>query len=463
MANRTLAIVGAGFSGTLLALHALRRTPPGTDVLLIERARRFGHGLAYGSGNPHHLLNVPAARMSAFHDRPGDFLQWLHRHAAWQDCTGQCFVPRQAFGAYVRDLLKTELRRPDVSSRLVLVRGEAQSIQPCGARLAIQLDRERHLLADLAVLATGNYPPGPPSIADQSFYDSALYQADPWNPAALDGLDPEAPVLVIGTGLTAIDTIISLLDRGHSGPITALSRRGLLPLEHTDRPAPPPRDAVPALPATAIGLLRYMRGSARQAILQGGSWQSSVDELRPFTHDVWQAMPARDRLAFLRHLRPWWDVHRHRMAPQVATRIAAARGLGQVAVRAGRIQAYRADHCGMVEVRFRLHPRNGGDEEALTVARVINCSGPSCDYQRTGDPLLRSLLDNGLVRPDALRLGLDVTASCALREASGAVSRQLFAVGPITKAMFWEMTAVPDLRRQCEALATHLAGLLSRL
>ncbi len=460
--TRSLAIVGAGFSGTLLALHALRRAPPGTRVLLIERSRRFGQGLAYGSGNPNHLLNVPAARMSAFHDRPADFLQWLHEHPPWQDCTGQCFVPRQAFGAYVRDLLKTELRRPGTTNRLVLVRGEVQGIRPLRGELAIQLDRDRLLSADLAVLATGNFPPETLRIDDPGFYDGAFYRADPWEPGALDGLDPAAPVLLIGTGLTALDTVISLLDRGHAGPITAISRRGLLPLRHAEGPASP-RNAVQSLPTDVLQLLRFVRKAARQAVAGGGSWQSAVDALRPFTPDIWQAMQPRDRARFLRHLRPWWDVHRHRMAPLVADRIANARASGQLRIRVGRIQACRPDPAGSLEVRFRLRPRDGGGEEAVVVGRVINCSGPSCGYERTKDPLLRVLLDTGLARPDPLRLGLDVTGTCALREASGAVSCQLFAVGPITKAMFWEMTAVPDLRRQCEALATHLASLLGAL
>ena len=458
--------MGAGFSGTLLALHALRRAPAGTEVLLIERARRFGHGLAYGSGNPNHLLNVPAARMSAFHDRPGDFLQWLHRHSAWEHCTGQCFVPRQAFGAYVRDLLKSELRDPNISNRLMLVRGEVQRVEPNGTKLVIHLDRDKQSSADLVVLATGNFPPVAPTVADAGFYDGPLYRADPWEAGALDGLDRETPVLLIGTGLTAVDTVISLLDREHVGRITALSRRGLLPLEHADGPANHSslaRDAVPPLPTRATLLLRFMRDAARQAVARGGAWQSTVDMIRPFTQDIWQAMPHRDRAAILRHLRPWWDVHRHRMAPAVASRIAAARASGQLSIQAGRIGAYRLDHAGRVDVCFRLHPRRGGGEASVKVARVINCSGPSCDYERTHDPLLRSLLDMGLARPDALRLGLEVTGTCALRAASGAVSRQLFAVGPITKAMFWEMTAVPDLRRQCEALATHLAGLLGGL
>ncbi len=460
--TRTLAIVGAGFSGTLLALHALRRAPPGTRVLLIERSRRFGHGLAYGSGNPNHLLNVPAARMSAFHDRPADFLNWLHEHPPWQDCTGQCFVPRHAFGAYIRDLLKTELRRPGNTSRLVLVRGEVQSVRPLGAELVLHLDRDRILSANLAVLATGNFPPEPPRVDDPRFYDGACYRADPWQPGALDGLDPAAPVLLIGTGLTAIDTVISLLDQGHAGAITAISRRGLLPLCHAEGPAAP-RTAVASLPTGALELLRFVRREARQAMARGGSWHGAVDALRPFTQDIWQAMPPSERARFLRHLRPWWDVHRHRMAPQVANRIARARAAGQLRIRVGRIRAYHPDPAGGVEVRFRPHPRDGGGEDTVRATRVINCSGPSCDYGRSRDPLLRSLLGSGVARPDRLHLGLDVTGTCALREASGAVSCQVFAVGPITKAMFWEMTAVPDLRRQCEALATHLAGLLGAL
>jgi uncharacterized NAD(P)/FAD-binding protein YdhS len=171
-------------------------------------------------------------------------------------------------------------------------------------------------------------------------------------------------------------------------------------------------------------------------------------------------MSLRDRAAFLRHARPWWDVHRHRMAPSVAARIAMVRAAGQFRVRAGRIRSYDPAGDDMVEVRFGLRPRDGGGQDCVTAARVINCSGPSCDYERTHDKLLRALLDSGRARADALRLGLDITGSCALREAAGGVSRQIFAVGPITKGMFWEMTAVPDLRRQCEGLATHLAGLL---
>jgi uncharacterized NAD(P)/FAD-binding protein YdhS len=189
----------------------------------------------------------------------------------------------------------------------------------------------------------------------------------------------------------------------------------------------------------------------------GGSWHSVVDELRPFAVDIWQAMPIDDKRRFLRHLRPWWDVHRHRMAAAVAERLDAARIAGQLRIQPGRIRSYDVD--GAV-VRANFMPRGATEPASLTVSRVVNCAGPGADYARISHPLVRALLDLGTVRPDPLRLGLDVTGACALLDRGGAISRRLFAIGPVTKGRFWEMTAVPDIRRQCELLALHLSTLV---
>ena len=461
MSRTTIAIVGAGFSGTLLSLHVLRRCPPCTRVVLIERGGQFGRGQAYATGNPSHVLNVPAARMSAFHDRPTHFLDWLGAQGKCRGdgspVTGGCFVPRREFGAYVRHLLKEELRRPGLGGRLDLVRGEVVGLEACPDRLTLRFDRDRRgLTADLAVLAVGNFPSEPPPVPDPSFYDGPLYHPDPWAPDALAGLDPEAPVLLIGTGLTMVDVVVSLLDADHRGPIHALSRRGLLPHRHGAAAGSSPKE--PRSYPTALGALaRFLRAEARRGVEAGGTWQPVIDDLRPFVQDVWQAMSAADRARFLRHLRPWWDVHRHRMAPAVANRIGAARARGQLRIHAGRIQGF-AEADGAARVRFR--PRGGDRIEELAVARVVNCSGPGADYDRIAHPLVRALLRDGLVRPDPLRLGLDVTGTCALLDRQGAISRRLFAVGPATKGAFWEMTAVPDIRRQCEFLAAHLVTVI---
>jgi len=455
----SIAVIGAGFSGTLLTLHLLRQCPPGTRIVLIERNRQFGLGQAYGTGNPNHLLNVPAGRMSAFHQCPDDFLRWLR---ALPDAerdgvipAAGSFVPRRLFGAYVRHLLRAEVRRPDRQNELVLLPGDVVGIDRGDPGLVLQRDRGAPIRADLAVLAIGNFPPEPMPVADPSFYDSALYRPDPWAPDAFTALDPAAPVLLVGTGLTMVDAVVSLLDQGHHGPIYALSRRGLLPRRHL--PGAPPPEAAHAYPTGLAELTRFLRREVAGAAAQGGDWRPVIDALRPFTQDVWQAMSLPDRARFLRHLRPWWEVHRHRMPGPVADRIDGAIARRQLRIRAGRIRSFRVED-GMIDVIYR--PRGFEAIATLLVARVINCAGPGADYDRIADPLVRRLLAEGTARPDALRLGLDVTATCALRLASGAISRRLFAVGPVTKAAFWEMTAVPDIRRQCELLAQHLATLV---
>jgi uncharacterized NAD(P)/FAD-binding protein YdhS len=457
-----IAVIGGGFSGTLLALHLLRRCPPPVRIHLIGRTPRFGRGLAYSTGNLNHLLNVPAGRMSAFHDRPHDFLDWLqqpvNRNTA--SVTPNCFVARHVFGDYVRHHLKEEYKRASGrGGRLVLTRGEVLDLRVSRSGIVLDLDRGRKAEADIAVLAVGNFPPEPRPIADMSFYDSDKYRPDPWASDALTELAPDDPVLLIGTGLTMVDTAISLLDQGHTGRIYALSRRGLLPRRHgSGAPASAAALFERALPTTAAGLTRAIREEIDELVGRGGDWRAVIDGMRPATQDIWQAMPPEERARFIRHLRPWWEVHRHRMPPAVADRVEQAIARGQLIATATRI---RNMHAGPEGVSVAHRPRRADADQYLHVRRVINCSGPGCDYDRITDPLIRQLLDRGDVRPDPLRLGLDVSSLCALRNRRGEIWQRLYAVGPVTKPVFWEVTSVPDIRRQCEALAGHLGARLA--
>nr|WP_321984995.1 FAD-dependent oxidoreductase [uncultured Lichenicoccus sp.] len=456
-----IAIVGAGFSGTLLALHLLQRVPPQTRVVLIERNAQFGRGPAYATGNSSHVLNVPAGKMSAFHSRPLDFLQWLQglppEEMCGVDATATTFVPRRMFGRYIRHLLNQEVKARNHGDQFELIRGDVTDIAPNGGGLSLTLDRNRTVEVDRAVLAIGNFPPAPPPVADMWFYDSPSYRPDPWAADTLDDLDPDLSVLLIGTGLTTIDTVISLLDQGHRGPITALSRRGLVPHRHASSPPPPDMPESDSFPTRVNDLARALRDGSRRCRALGGNWHTVIDELRPITTELWQAMCTKDRARFLRHMRPWWDVHRHRVAGPVADRIDAARASGKLRIRAGRIREYRERPDGLIDIHYR--PRFGNGLESITAGRVVNCAGPDADYSRIRDPLVRSLLAKGLVRPDPLCLGLDVTANCATLGKDGSISRRLFAVGPVTKGTFWEMTAVPDIRQQAEFLAGQLASL----
>jgi uncharacterized NAD(P)/FAD-binding protein YdhS len=438
MTTPSVAVIGAGASGTLLSLHLLHHAPAGTQITLIERNPQSGPGLAYATTNPHHLLNVPVGRMSAFADQPDHFLDWLQRQpmqtpdGVRPDAT--TFVPRRLYGAYLRDLLSA------TQPALNLLHDEVVAIDASVRCSTLRLASGRTLSADIVVLATGNGIPAPLDVP--ALQRPSLWRPDPWAADAFAELAPGAPVLLIGTGLTMVDAVITLLDQGHAGVIHAISRRGLLPRCHASAPPAPPLQL--PLPRGLRELTRLVR---QQSTTSAGAWRSIVDDLRPLTQEIWQSLSITDRQRFLRHLRPWWDVHRHRMPQEIAERIDAARANGQLRILAGRVTECEPGE-GQVRLRLRL-----GDEVTLRVARVVNCTGPCTDVTLSGDRLTQALLRAGLARPDACRLGLDTTES-------GAVSQNIYALGPLTRGTFWEITAIPDIRRQCEALAQHLSQLL---
>jgi uncharacterized NAD(P)/FAD-binding protein YdhS len=448
--GRTIAIIGAGFSGALLTLHLLRRCAREDRVLLIEKNQHFGLGLAYSTGNSNHLLNVRASNMSAFADRPDNFVQWLRSlpletRAGFDDDPGpNSFAPRGLYGRYIQQLLGDRIWRQGNDRNVFLVTDEAVALHRHDGHGGwdVELAVGRRLPVDQVVLAIGNFPPAPsqPGIF-----------GNPWDPRALEKLNPAASVMLIGTGLTMVDTVISLLDRGHQGTIHAVSRRGQLPRMH-GVVAKPWQFAEPPQGQSLSKLMRQVRLAVSEAQAVGVDWRAVMDGLRPHTQRLWLEMPLVERKRFLRHVRPWWDVHRHRAAPRIHARIQDAITHGQLVLTAARIA--KVEPCiGAVQVA--LTPKAGG-EANLLVERVIDCSGLQGDFTKLGHPLVRQLLANGTIRPDALRLGIDTASNGAVIDADGTASADLFAIGPITKGTFWEIIAVPDIRLACEQMATHL-------
>jgi len=302
-----VAIVGGGFSGTLLAINLLNHGD--AHVTLIERrGDRLGRGLAFGAAQEDHVLNVRAANMSALPDQPRHFADWLKARQAGEETS---FATRRTYGAYLRDLLTAAQAR--AGQRLRLIEEEAIDIALSDGAATIRLRSGAMVDADIAVVAPGNLPPHDlPAFARLSH---PAYVDDPWAADLAEGLGRDDDILLLGTGLTAVDCALSLLSAGFAGRIVALSRRGLLPHAHEGGAATAPLPERPV--GSASALVRQTR--ARAAAI---GWRAAVDELRPFTQDIWRAADDGDRARLLRHLRPYWDVHRHRVAPQVAERLA---------------------------------------------------------------------------------------------------------------------------------------------
>lgn len=437
-----VAIVGSGFSGTLQALNLLRHDGP--RAVLIERAAEAGRGVAYGAAHPNHVLNVRAANMSAFPDQPDHFVRWLEARGA--TAAAPLFVPRLIYGEYLREMLATA--RAAAPARLTVVQGEVIDLIEDGG-VALRLADGGRVAADAAVLAVGNLPPHDPPGLDAAALAGPGYQRDPWSASAVADLRDGDTVLLLGAGLTMVDVALTLEARGFGGRIVALSRRGLLPRSHAA--ASPPWARIGECPrCSASQLVRRVRGRARAV-----GWREAVDELRPFTQAMWGSAGEAERSRFLRHLRPWWDVHRHRLAPPVAERLAAMQADGRLTVVAGKTIAF-AERGEGVEVAWR--PRGAVQAERTVVRRVVNCTGPLGDLHRTREPLLRALLDRGAIRADSARLGIDVDRSAAAIGADGRASARLFAVGPMTRGAFWEIVAVPDIRAQTWTLARRLSN-----
>ena len=440
-------IVGAGFSGSLLAVHLLRRLPQGSRVHLIERRGEFGAGLAFSSPNSSHLLNVRAERMSAFEREPAHFLNWLSEQGGEEVPNGAAFVPRGMYGRYIQSLLADQLGAETGNRNLYLFPDEAVDLELGEEGAVIQMSGGRPVKVDAVVLAVGNFPPQVPSGAE-ALAGSPAYVPNPWDYEATRAISHDASLLVIGTGLTMVDFVLNMLDRGHRGPIHAMSRRGLLPHRHA--PSPPP---VPWVREDDLSLSEQVR-KMRRAV-ESGDWRAVFDGVRPFTQSWWTDMPIPERKRFLRHLRPWWDIHRHRMAPEVARRIDEAIGRGALSVLGGRFQQIEEGEHGLT-IRYR--PRGRETQESLVVDHVVNCSGPSSDYGAIEQKLVRALFDRGEIRPDPLNLGLDVDSSLRLIGQDGTVQPRLYGLGPVTKGRFWECTAVPEIRRQAEELAERLVA-----
>jgi uncharacterized NAD(P)/FAD-binding protein YdhS len=454
---RHIAIIGAGFTGSLTALHLLRNAGPDDRVYLIERNAQFGRGLAYATGNPNHLLNVRAGNMSAYPDQPDHFVRWLRNlpkatRAMLSEYPGPTtFVPRGLYGSYIQQQLGDEIWRRGNGKNLFLVTDEAVAIHRAGSsakRLEVELAVGRRLPVDRVVLASGNLLPP---------RGRGAYFGNPWDEAAVKGLDPADEVLIIGTGLTMVDTVISLLDNGHRGRIRAISRRGLLPRLHLAGgidDLPRPWEFAEPLSGRSLGvLLRQVRAACRAATAQGEDWRIVIDGLRPHTQRLWQEMPLPERQRFLRHLRPYWDVHRHRSAPRVMARLLDAIQRRQLSIVAGRIEAVAdRDHQPIASVHLR------GTEQIATFApaRIIDCTGLAPDLTRIEQPMIRHLLAAGMARPDSLNLGIDVDSDNALIDGKGKRAGDIFAVGPITRGTFWEIIAVPDIRVACDRLAQRL-------
>ncbi|HEY0265573.1 MAG TPA: FAD/NAD(P)-binding protein [Rhizomicrobium sp.] len=450
----SVVIVGGGLSGALFGLK-LHRARPGWRITVVEPRKKLGRGIAYGACGPQHMLNVPVSRMEVGLE-PG-FAAWLEpRRGDIAEALvesgldlASAFVPRRLFGDYMEERVGEALSRKSRNG-FTAVRGEAVRLVDDGH--GVLLTDGREIRADMVVLAMGNLPPRPPGGPDRWLYDTGFFIPDPWAADAFSDLDPGEPLLLIGAGLTTVDVALRLAQEGHRGPMLSVSRRGLQPRRHQGGGAWAEflHDKIPASP---LDLLRLVRAEVKKAEMQGVPWQRVFDAARPAVAAIWHGWSHRQRRQFLRHLRPRWDIHRHRTAPRIGSALAGLVAENRLEVVAGRIAGYSemGDH---VTVTLKL--RGGGSRE-FRAGHVVNCTGPGADFDKIAIPLIADLRERRLAVPDPLGLGFE-TRDCAVVDAAGKPSSWLFALGPLTRPAWWEIVAVPEINLQVERLVAQVAA-----
>jgi uncharacterized NAD(P)/FAD-binding protein YdhS len=418
-------IVGGGASGTLVAARLLAAPRPPSEVVLIEKSAAVGRGVAYSTPHREHVLNVPAGRMSALAEDPEHFMRWL-------GAAPNSYPPRAIYGDYLNALL-------DEAGTVRRIKSDVQRITIEGDRAIVD-----DIDADLVVLAMGH-------LATRFPIDAENVVVDPWAEGALDSLPLDGELFIAGTGLTMVDIVLNLRRRGHQGTIHALSRHGLVARPHPRQRATFPVDTGVSETAGIRELVRRVRIAVDKAHDEGKGWEDVMDTLRPIGGQIWQRLSVDDRKRFLRHVRPFWEVHRHRMAPEVANEFERLRDEGYVRIYAGRL--LRAKH-GVIE----FTSRHDGSMQTLRVAGAINATGPSSDWRNHAPPLVRSLIADRHARIDSLGLGLDATADGHLLDANGNRQERLVAIGPLLRGVLWETTAIPEIREQARRIAENYAG-----
>lgn len=442
-----ITIVGAGFTGTTLATALATSYDTDVDLCLVGAPGNFGCGVAYGDARSEHLLNTRAGQLGADAARPAEFAQWLHLSPRACDE----FLPRMAYGEYLLDRLQ---EAEATSTNLTTLEHEVVEIDRLpGGGFRVHLDDGASFPSDVVVLAVGALPPQRLAGVGPRLARHARYIASPWQEGELQRIDPDARLLIVGTGLTMVDVLATLHRREHRGEIVALSRHGLLPLRHTVEAADPIELPPSVLHALRSQDLRALVSALRSVAQIVDDWRPLVDAMRRHTQTFWRGLSPVQRSRFLRHLRSHWEVHRHRMAPRVAAEVDAMRASGQLRVIAGRL--LRAGVAGdRVSALYRL--RGNDTADAGLFDGLVRATGLDTDITRTTHPLVQHLYATGTIAADPLGLGLRVTAASEVIDARERPVAGLYCIGALARGESWEMTAIAELRAAVYALAKRL-------
>lgn len=447
-----IVIVGGGYSGTLTAVNMLNMAIGNTDIVMIDSSPQSCRGLAYGTWDDNLLLNVPAGNMSALNDSPNHFLAYCQMiDPAFNEGS---FVSRRIYGDYLEFTLQEAEKK--AGKAITRVTGTVQSVrqQAASTTFCVTLADNRQIQATKVVLALGHFESKSPLISTQ--LDQILYINNPWDTSNFDHIPRDQQTLILGTGLTAIDALFKLTSAGHKN-IVLMSRKGLLPHPHRQTPKAPSKNSFPTFLDKENLTVRYaikaLRESIRSRSSNGGDWRDSINELRPYTPEIWARFSIKEKKRFLIHAVGYWDIHRHRLAPVAHNRLEQLIATKQATVLAGRLA--KIELQSDKNIAFVL-PRGASEYKQLSIGAVINCTGPNTDINSVTTPLVKQLLAEGPISDDEMGLGILINDRYEVVDLHEKPVAGLYYVGPMLKSKHWEAIAVPELRKHVQKIANYI-------
>jgi len=451
-----IAIIGGGFTGTMAAVHLIKNAKMPVSIALINKGGQLAKGTAYSTTDRVHLLNVPARNMSAYPDEPGHFVNWLrqnNRHLEMEDSglpLEEDFVPRLIYGEYISAQLYEAISEHK-QAHIQIFEAEAVDINMADEKAHISLDSGDTIRTEKVLFAMGNNVPANLHIRDESFYETANYQQNPYDLGKLAAIAKTQTVLIIGTGLTMVDVVNTLKNQGHEGTITGISRNGKLPHPHSDFVKYPDFIA-PHIHKPPRELLAIIEEEKKKAGARGIPWQSVIDSMRPHHHEIWTQFSPESKKYFAENLGAAWGVVRHRMARAIMRRMEHWQKTGELEIKKGSL-ASLSNTAGKVEVVIK-----DGDapEQVFWVDYVINCTGPMHNIAKIDKPFYKNMLAKGIISPGPLNIGLNSTPEFEVIDKEGGISEMFYVAGPLLIGVLWESIAVPELRRQARDVADKL-------
>lgn len=446
---KRITIIGGGASGTLLAANLLRAAGEELiEINLVEKKPAIGRGVAYSTPDDIHLLNVPAARMTAYPDDPDHFLRWLGGRG--YEYGPASFVPRKIFGEYLNDVVRSSLETKHEKVRLNVFEDDAVDIKLEENKAQVILASGEFLHSEKVVLAFGNFLPPDPTVRDRRFVEHPKYFRSPWEENVFASISERDDVLIVGTGLSMVDVVLKLAHSGHRGKICAISTRGLLPAVHELGHTYPTFADELRSTERITDMLKTVRRHIKLAESDGSDWRAVIDSLRPATQELWQNLPLAEKRYFMQHLSRYWNVARHRMPAEAAEVLDRLQENGQLQVLKGRLQEINPNG------RFEVTYRTNGTSAHLAADTVINCIGSESNFQKLDSTLVKNLFAAGSIRSDALNFGIDALPNGSVVGQNGEVTGIIYTLGTALKGTLWETTAIPEIRAQARQLADEL-------